>query len=240
MSNFKILPICMLAGLCGVAESAAAAPILEQFLPGTGRASANSSLGTGVKSYDHFTLEDTRTLRRISWQGTLRGASPPGAVFTIGLYRADGPPITGNRLPPGTSVFQQSDTSDRITELVSLPPGTVSSGIESLYELDLDMDVILEAGTTYWLTVFDGQPGSQFTWSVASPSNTTCCLLNQLLSTGDFLRSGNNLSFGLYDDPITPIDVVTEVPAPGVLALFGLGLLGLGARRYRNSASSPS
>lgn len=137
--------------------------------------------------------------------------------------------VDGLEVDPLVRIFSDSGGLPS-TSLAELNDPTISSiGIET-YSFTPGAPLVLEAGATYWLVVYN-EGGSSIDWMASSPSQTPTGLASHagsLFSTG----TGPNPPTGSSSILTSYAIMATPVPAPGALALAALGGV-FAARRRR-------
>ncbi|MFG0241791.1 MAG: PEP-CTERM sorting domain-containing protein [Phycisphaerales bacterium JB054] len=100
-------------------------------------------------------------------------------------------------------------------------------GLERVYEFSAEFaDVSLAAGTTYWFSVVNTGQSSTFRWNLGTDANYS----------GVWSDTGGTTWRDAADrQPLNFILNAETIPLPTSSALAGLGLLGLGLRRRRES-----
>lgn len=200
-----------LAGLA-VALNAQAAIVYDNGTPNT--ANGYPIGGTPYSTADDFVL----------------GAS--GNVASVGFYFQNYNGITGwdqqisyniRANSGGTpGAILASGAGQNVTPTLSVYPWCCGGGNAWLVEFNLQAAFAATAGTTYWLELTGA--GGPSPWWVTTTNNASP---DGVYMSGDNGSStGNDFAFYLSDNGV-------GAPAPGSLALIGLGLLGFGVLRRR-------
>ncbi len=232
------------AALAGTIYNNGTADLQDRFAAGVPGGLQSDFDGGGLQVADDFTLNaGASTVTDIHWWGFYQPntATPPADTFTVRIF-AQGT----NGLPLAAPLFEvnagaagrtatggQFDVRDGFT---ANPPIVATFDI---YEYWVDIaPLTLVAGTRYWLSVVNdttGDPDHDWKWSISAGGNTTPNVLR--FADGDpwFISANFNALFDrafiLTDDNLTG-----DIPEPGTLALFAIGLTGFGFIRRRRSA----
>jgi len=182
----------------------------------------------GGQAADDFLLDTGAILTGITWYGSylFTPTQPMPDAFTIRVYTDDlGMP---SESPLYTALF--SGGVDRQFT------GVVASGGYEMYHYDVAVaPLALSANTRYWLSIVNSTSSStQFMgWAWAynqdgeDPQFVGDATHRWVREGGEWTTYGSsNLAFSLLGQSIS-------VPEPSALALFSLGLLGLGFARRR-------
>jgi hypothetical protein len=178
-----------------------------------------SDIDGAVTEADDFSVGANDVVRSVSWEGVYCCGNTPQAsdAFTISFYSDAG--------APGTllQTFSVGAAVDRA------PSGTLSNFGKYSYSADLGAGFAATGGVTYWISVvndttLDGN--DRWYWAVSRPS--TGAFAFQMgsqpwqLASGAFVFSLDNANLA-----------ASAVPEPTSMALLGVGLAGLGARKWR-------
>jgi hypothetical protein len=125
---------------------------------------------------------------------------------------------------PGTQLHSGSATSILTTSL-----GASTFSGKELLEVSFDFGSVLSlsAGTEYWFGLNFGQTTNGVQWLISNSTTGS----NSVTTSGvgsPFSSSAKDVNFKL----------ITNVPEPSIIALFGAGLLGLGFARRRKLRQS--
>lgn len=159
--------------------------------------------------------------------GTLQGS---------GLFFTDGVVNTGGTVAPGNS----TGTMTMLNDYTQGPGGALAIEIDSLLafdvldilggaELDGILDLQVDAG--YAATAADGDMFTIVNWNSFSGGFASVTGLN--FAPDKFF----SLDYGATGLTLTVSSSVVAAPEPGVIALFGLGLAGIGIVRRRRPPS---
>ena len=215
----------LFVGLCvftlGLAAPAKAIVILSN-LPGTG-SGTGTNLGTGTDGVD-----------RIKAVGLTVGANDLFFISLTGLF--SNPDDEARSVTGG--IFSDVGGNPG-AELFALNPVTVAAGASAVLEtLTAVAAFNLLANTSYWFVLDGPAVANNLLWETLAP-NTAPTASPEVsfdgyrLSTSGGASWGASGSFNGVEIEVSSRAVV--LPEPGSLALFGLGLLGLGiaCRRLR-------
>ena len=214
------------SGLCafmlGLTQPAQAIVILSN-LPGAG--SPGTSLGVGI---------DGRV--RLKAVGLTVGANDLSFTSMSGLFR------NPNNVPRSVNGGIFSDVGgDPGVQLVAFNPVPIAAGaFDMLQTLTAVSAFTLMANTSYWFVLGGPAVENEMSWSGLAPDTAPT-------------PSGEVFSFDGYNFSITggatwvdtgvifnsveiEASLITDLPEPGTLAVFALGLLGLGVACRRQRA----
>ncbi len=173
--------------------------------------------GGSSRVYDDFTLTSEATINKITWWGVAYGTPQ----FTITFY-------SNNNGPTGTGTSVSFGAVDI--------EGNVNGTGMSKYSATLASPLIRTAGT-YWLSIYDAA-GTSWGWQIAAGTGS----LQEAYDTSGTLMGYYDKDGNLVFTPPTGLDGTTnvafqlegtQVPVPAAIWLFGPGLAGLAALRYR-------
>ena len=187
------------------------ADVFFQQAPGGGGNRSSSTLNflggsPGFRAADDFVLSSNATISDINFWGQLVSGSDD---FTFTFYADNGG-------KPGTVLLATDGTVST----------TVISPVLNAYTVDLSSAFTATAGTTYWLSIFNQGPQTNWAWDGSVVPGTSRqesnASPNTWASTTNF-----NLAFEL--------EGTRSVPEPGSIALVLAGLFGLGFSRSRRA-----
>ena len=214
----------LFVGLCtftlGLAQPAKAIVILSN-LPGTS-IGGGTLLGLGLDGLD-----------RTKAVGLTVGANDLSFTSLTGLFRN---PDNASRAVTG-GIFSDVGGNPG-AQLVAFNPTSVAAGaVNALETLTAVSAFTLMANTSYWFVLDGPNFGNSLEWDVLSssvaptPSAEVSFDGYRFSSTGGVSWVGSNYFNGVQIEASRIVDL----PEPGILAIFGLGLIGLGVacRRAR-------
>lgn len=125
---------------------------------------------------------------------------------------------------------------------VTLALGQVNTGFNQFIDPTTDFPMLssfLDYQTDYWTASTDGSLSNGQYVTQNDFSFGANQFGNVVMIAGDLLNPNNNLdSFKLKAINVDVFQPMNQVPAPGALALMGLGLIGLGRLRQRKRAGA--
>lgn len=215
--------------LAASAGTALAGPMIAfEWTPGTNSQAVSFHNITGPVLADDFTPAVGGHVSRVDWWGSAPLVAGAPDFWEI-TFHTDNGGVPAFTLPSG-GISQHFVTSGGTD-----PDG---DGVFFYSASWMPQDVLLTAGADYWFSVANAS-GNGWTW--ANPGAGPTVGSQQYLAA---LSLGGNPSqiAGPHDGPWTTMDqnfafrIWVDVPEPPVLALFGLGLVGLGLMRRRKAA----
>ncbi len=161
-------------------------------------------------------LAGANTIGDVHWWGGCFASGCPND-FTLFFYN-------DNAGLPGSLIASYAVGNANATATGSQYAGSVD---EYFYSTDIS-PLTLAAGTTYWLGITNTTGYGPVGWSWET-SNEVGTHANFLIDGTGWVSLTSDLAFNLTNDSIS----AAAIPEPASLALFGAGLLGLGALRRR-------
>lgn len=218
--------------LCFAVLAVLAAPSYGTILviqpPGDHRPALSSDFAKTIglnQQADDFILTGPETVKGIYVWGSYAAnpATPPTDSFTVRFFTDNG---SGN---PNTSPFYYLT---ELTPAYRVDSGYQSTGSNTVYEFGLDLNPVLNlsAGITYYLSVVnDTNATNYWNWLESPSADTRWHRDGDYASTNDWSPFEGNFSIAVSTENAAA--GAWNVPAPGTLWLFGIGLAGLMGRR---------
>ncbi len=182
---------------------------------------------------DNFQVGTSSTIQAISWQGMyldnangmVTNGTPNGGDWIIGLYSAGGP---GDF--PFTLVTSETFAASNVTEALGGQANFGSATVDYYNEMaQLPTGIALQAGQTYYLSIFSSntEPSSAWGWMSGSGGDGMSWQYDGVNDVTNVLS--NDEAFTLYGASVPE-------PSSGLLAAIGLACAGgYLARRSRGS-----
>ena len=216
----------LFAGLCaftlGLTAPAQAIVILSNL------SVTSSAVGTSLG------VDVPNTADRTKAVGLTVGANDLSFTSLTGLF--SNPGITASELTGG--IFSDLGGNPG-NQLVALTPASVAAGIIMTNPVQRTFTAVgpflLEANTSYWFVIDGPERGNELRWNGNNPRTEPTASPEVSYDGYRFSEDGgvswvNSMIFNAVQIEASRI---VDLPEPGTLALFGLGLLGLGIARRR-------
>lgn len=235
--------------LSGMAGSTSAAIVydngtadLGDRLPGGRGAGYVSDFDLGTQAADDFTLgAGASTVTDIHWWGAYspNPATPPADDFTVRIFAqgTSGLPLVTPLHEINAGSAGRTATGDQIrveqSSIIIGEPPTYDTFDVYKYWVDI-APLPLVAGTRYWLSVVNNttaNPDHDWMWVHSATGNATDNVFRFSDAEAWFVSANSNARFDLAFN-LTG-DITGNIPEPSTLAIFGLGLAGLGFMRRR-------
>lgn len=175
---------------------------------------------------DDFSPTVTGSVGNITWTGIYYGTDNPAATesFTVQIFADNA------GLPADAPLYEI------VGDATKTDSGSVLLG-ETLYDYSLSIaSPILNAGTTYWVSVYTNEPCSNFAWSNSTDGTADGALRNSGGPWRAFdgtVRSNHIFTLTLGAAPPAPEPASVPALHPALLAVLALALGGLGVLRFR-------
>jgi len=162
--------------------------------------------------YDYFIATQSGAVSNITWQGDVQPLINTG--FTISIL----PGVAGSPVLPELRTVTSLMTSSVLGNAgqTSGPLGGNTLPLYYNFTMDLPTSFNLVKGTSYWINIESNSPGWNWARGTGGSSNIQYCTANYICTPGVVDRA-----FSLNGT------LVTAVPVPAAVWLFGSGLTGL-------------
>jgi hypothetical protein len=229
--KFNTALIAAVAGAMMTAQAAMAAPVLDQqFDPGslTGF-TATAGVGGIFYNAQTFTVGLDGQLTGVEFLANAHANSSTADIVLDIRGTTGGAPIGDNSLALASVALSPSAI------------GHTNLATYTFFHVDLTaFNINVSTGDVLAMVIYTSQPN--FSWKLAAGSSTPAATYaggsrwtRDNFTTGSFLNIGGG-SQDMYFKTFVDADTGSaELPAPGGLALLGLGLAGLGALRRRTA-----
>ena len=223
--KFKLVSIAAAFFASIYTQSALAIPVYEA-LPSSNSTHVSQHITGGPVLADDFTPAASGFVSRVDWWGS-------APLSGNDLWEITFHPDVGGI--PDTNVATAILSQHFVNATGSDPDG---DGIFFYTAVWNPMDLFITAGTDYWFSVANGS-GSTWTWANALAPTVGSEQYNAMVSSGAL----GSPHFGPWSTALDATGAATDfafrihvTPEPGILALLGIGLAGIGfARKWRTS-----
>jgi hypothetical protein len=182
---------------------------------------------------DNFKVGSSSTIQAISWQGmyldngggVLTNGTPNGGDWIIGLYTAGGPSDF-----PFTLLTSETIAASDVTETLGGQTSLGSATVDYYNEVaQLPLGIALQAGQTYYLSIFssNSEPSSLWGWMSGSGGDGASWQYDGVNDATNPLP--NDEAFTLYGNAVPE-------PSGGLLAAIGLACAGGYLARWSRAA----